>query len=36
MMAFRLGVEATDRIAAIAPIEGALMVEISGPGVRCR
>jgi polyhydroxybutyrate depolymerase len=32
MMAFRLGVEAPDRIAAIAPVEGALMVETSGPG----
>ena len=32
MMAFRLGVEASDRIAAIAPVEGALMVETSGPG----
>jgi polyhydroxybutyrate depolymerase len=32
MMAFRLGVEAADRIAAIAPVEGALMVETSGPG----
>ncbi len=31
MMAFRLGVEAPDRIAAIAPVEGALMVETSGP-----
>jgi polyhydroxybutyrate depolymerase len=31
MMAFRLGVEASDRIAAIAPVEGALMVETSGP-----
>jgi polyhydroxybutyrate depolymerase len=29
MMAYRLGVEATDRIAAIAPIEGALVVEVS-------
>ena len=29
MMAYRLGVEAPDRIAAIAPIEGALMVEVS-------
>jgi polyhydroxybutyrate depolymerase len=29
MMAFRLGVEASDRIAAIAPVEGALMVEVS-------
>ncbi len=32
MMAFRLGVEASDRIAAIAPVEGALMVEPSKPG----
>jgi polyhydroxybutyrate depolymerase len=32
MMAFRLGVEASDRIAAVAPVEGALMVETSGPG----
>jgi polyhydroxybutyrate depolymerase len=31
MMAFRLAVEASDRIAAIAPVEGALMVETSGP-----
>jgi len=31
MMAFRLGVEAADLIAAIAPVEGALMVEASGP-----
>jgi len=31
MMAFRLGVEASDRIAAIAPVEGALMIETSGP-----
>jgi polyhydroxybutyrate depolymerase len=31
MMAFRLGVEASDRIAAIAPVEGALIVETSGP-----
>lgn len=31
MMVFRLGVEASDRIAAIAPVEGALMVETSGP-----
>jgi polyhydroxybutyrate depolymerase len=31
MMAYRLGVEASDRIAAIAPVEGALMVETSGP-----
>ena len=30
MMAFRLGVEASDRIAAIAPVEGALMVDTSG------
>ncbi len=29
MMAYRLGVEASDRIAAIAPVEGALMVEVS-------
>lgn len=29
MMAYRLGVEAADRIAAIAPVEGALMVEVS-------
>jgi polyhydroxybutyrate depolymerase len=29
MMAYRLGVEAPDRIAAIAPVEGALMVEAS-------
>ena len=28
-MAYRLGVEASDRIAAIAPVEGALMVEVS-------
>ena len=28
MMAFRLGVEAQDRIAAIAPVEGALMIEV--------
>jgi polyhydroxybutyrate depolymerase len=32
MMAFRLGVEAPDRIAAIAPVDGALMVDTSGPG----
>jgi polyhydroxybutyrate depolymerase len=31
MMAFRLGVEAADLIAAIAPVEGALMVETPGP-----
>jgi polyhydroxybutyrate depolymerase len=31
MMAYRLGAEAADRIAAIAPVEGALMVETSGP-----
>ena len=31
MMAFRLGVDAADLIAAIAPVEGALMVETSGP-----
>jgi polyhydroxybutyrate depolymerase len=30
MMAYRLGVEAPDRIAAIAPVEGALMVKTSG------
>jgi len=30
MMAFRLGVEASDRIAAIAPVEGALMIQTSG------
>jgi polyhydroxybutyrate depolymerase len=29
MMAYRLGVEASDRIAAIAPIAGVLMVEVS-------
>jgi polyhydroxybutyrate depolymerase len=31
MMAYRLGAEAADLIAAIAPVEGALMVETSGP-----
>ena len=31
MIAFRLGVEAADRIAAIASVEGALMIETSGP-----
>lgn len=31
MMAYRLGIEASDRIAAIAPVEGALMVQTSGP-----
>jgi polyhydroxybutyrate depolymerase len=31
MMAYRLGVEAPDRIAAIAPVEGALMVKTSKP-----
>ena len=31
MMSFRLGVEASDRIAAIAPVEGALVVQTSGP-----
>jgi polyhydroxybutyrate depolymerase len=31
MMAYRLGVEAADRIAAIAPVEGGLMVRTSGP-----
>jgi polyhydroxybutyrate depolymerase len=30
MMAYRLGAEAPDRIAAIAPVEGALMVKVSG------
>jgi polyhydroxybutyrate depolymerase len=29
MMAYRLGIEAADRIAAIAPVEGALTVEVS-------
>ena len=29
MMAYRLGVDASDRIAAIAPVEGALMVEVT-------
>ena len=31
MMAFRLGVEAADLVAAIAPVEGALMVEAAEP-----